>query len=59
MHQFKPCRYCAGEAVYVHLPKLEDMPPEHQVVCNKCSYKTEVHRYSYGAVKEWNRRERK
>ena len=59
MHQFKPCKACGSEAVYVHLPRDGDSPSEHQVACSKCAYETEVHQYSHGAVKEWNRREKK
>jgi superfamily II helicase len=58
-HQFRPCKHCSGEAIYIHLPKMEDCPPEHQAICGKCGWKTEIHRYSFGVVREWNRKKGK
>lgn len=59
MHQFKPCKECDGEAMYIHLPAVGNLPAEHQAVCKDCTYETEIYEYSLHVVKEWNRKKRK
>lgn len=58
MHQFRPCKYCNGEAIYIHLPAFDKFPPEHQAICGGCGYKTEIYKYSFPMLREWNRKKK-
>jgi len=60
MHQFRPCKMCGGEAVYIHLPPVDKFDAEHQAVCKGCDYKTQIYKYSFPMLREWNsKKERK
>lgn len=58
MHQLNCCKFCKGEAIYIHIPadkiKPAQLPAEHKIVCKSCDFETQTHRYSVGAMKEWN-----
>ena len=51
---------CGGEAVYIHLPPVDKFDAEHQAVCKGCDYKTQIYKYSFPMLREWNsKKERK
>ena len=59
MHKIKFCKFCESEGLYIHLPALQNEPPEHKIVCSKCDYETQTYKYSLAAMKEWNAKKEK